>query len=94
MGVLKYETGKISKKGIIVIPKGVREHLNIEEGDKLEIVIHEQNAQFHVLKKQSILDVFGMIKSDKGIPPVSEIRHQIKEDIAKNIVAEGRESYE
>lgn len=81
--MLKYETGKFSKKGMIVIPIEVRRHLKIEEGDKLEIIIDDDSnsATFHVVKKKSVFDVFGAIKSDKPFKPVNEIREAVMKDI-------------
>lgn len=92
--VLKYETGKVSNKGLVVIPIEVRRALSIEEGDRLEITVDDDHAIMNVVKKKSILDVFGMIRTDKAIMPVNEIKQLVKDDIVKDIVAEGRESYE
>lgn len=92
--MLKYETGKVSNKGLVVIPIEVRRALSIEEGDRLEITVDDDHAIMNVVKKKSILDVFGMIRTDKAIIPVNEIKQLVKDDIVKDIVAEGRESYE
>jgi antitoxin PrlF len=92
--VLKYETGKVSSKGLVVIPIEVRRALSIEEGDKLEITVDDGHAIMNVVKKKSILNVFGIIRTDKAILPVNKIKQLVKDDIVKDIVAEGRESYE
>lgn len=92
--MLKYETGKVSNKGLVVIPIEVRRALSIEEGDRLEITVDDDHAIMNVVKKKSILNVFGMIRTDKAIMPVNEIKQLVKDDIVKDIVAEGRESYE
>jgi antitoxin PrlF len=92
--MLKYETGKVSNKGLVVIPIEVRRALSIEEGDKLEITVDDGHAIMNVVKKKSILDVFGIIRSDKEMLPVKEIKQLVKNDIVKDIVAEGREGYE
>lgn len=89
--MLKYETGKVSNKGLVVIPIQVRRALSIEEGDKLEITLEEGHAKLNVVKKKSILDVFGIIKSDKAILPVNDIRQFVKDDIVRDIVEEGLE---
>jgi antitoxin PrlF len=92
--MLKYVTGKVSSKGLVVIPIDVRRALHIEEGDKLEITVDDGHAIMNVVKKKSIIDVFGIIRTDKSILPVNEIRQLIKDDVVQDIVAEGRESYE
>lgn len=90
----KYESGKVSNKGVVVIPKAVRKHLNIEEGDSLEFVIKESETQLYVIKKKSILDAYGIIKSDRGIPSMDTIRKVVKEERSAELASERSEKYE
>lgn len=88
--MITYETGKVSKKGLVVIPVEVRKRLNIEEGDKLEFVLEAQEARMKVIKKKSVLDVFGVVKTEKPYVPVSQIREQVM----NQVVAEQMSQYD
>ena len=51
---------KVHKKGIIVIPKEVRERLNIKEGDEVNVIVDDEGI--YIFPKESIEKYFG---SDK-----------------------------
>ena len=51
---------KVHKKGIIVLPKEVRERLNIKEGDEVNVIVDDEGI--YIFPKESIEKYFG---SDK-----------------------------
>lgn len=53
-------TIKVHKKGIIVIPKEVRERLNIKDGDKMILINDEEGIYIYPIK--SIEYYFGKDK--------------------------------
>jgi antitoxin PrlF len=90
---MKYSSGKVSNKGIVVIPIEVRRQLAIDEGDKLEFVLNEGGgASMYVVKRKSVLDVFGVLETDKSIPDMNELRDSFKEEAARGIVHRGKNS--
>ncbi len=77
----KFETGKLSIKGQVVIPASVREMLEIGEGDRLEFIQEGDKIMVKGIKKRSILDAVGLIKTNKPFVDVDEIRDQTRKEI-------------
>ena len=65
------ETGTISSKGQITIPKKIREFLKVEESDKIIFIPVEEGKV--VITTQSIpaASLFGMLRHRKPSKPVS-----------------------
>ncbi|MFC5469997.1 AbrB/MazE/SpoVT family DNA-binding domain-containing protein [Cohnella suwonensis] len=77
----KYETGKLSAKGVVAIPVKVRKILGVEEGDKLEFELEGERLIVRGVKQVSIWDVFGSMKLDKPLVDVKELRDQYREGL-------------
>ena len=58
---------KVHKKGIIVIPKEIRDKLNLKEGDEVNVVFDDEGI--YIFPKEDIRKFFG---SDKGALKVLE----------------------
>ena len=56
----------LTSKGQATIPKGIRDHLNLKPGDKVEFVVSEKGEVLLKGRAHSLLDLFGALKS-KGI---------------------------
>ncbi|MUN29800.1 AbrB/MazE/SpoVT family DNA-binding domain-containing protein [Sulfuracidifex metallicus] len=52
---------KVHKKGIIVIPKEIRDKFNIKEGDEVNVIVDDKGI--YIFPMQTIEKYFG---SDKG----------------------------
>lgn len=52
---------KVHKKGIIVLPKEIRERLNIKEGDEVDAIVDDEGI--YIFPKTTVDKIFG---SDKG----------------------------
>ena len=52
---------KVHKKGIIVLPKEVRERLNIKEGDEVDVIVDDEGI--YIFPRMTMDRIFG---SDKG----------------------------
>ncbi|ACP36830.1 transcriptional regulator, AbrB family [Sulfolobus islandicus Y.G.57.14] len=65
---------KVHKKGIVVIPKEIREKFNIKEGD--EVIIYSDEYGIHILPKKSPEELFG-IDRGKGLEELA--KEHIKE---------------
>ncbi|AWS00345.1 AbrB/MazE/SpoVT family DNA-binding domain-containing protein [Metallosphaera hakonensis] len=70
---------KVYKKGIIVIPKEIRETVGIKEGDIIELTVNEGKVSME--KPETLLDLFG-IDGEKAV------------EVAKTIVEERRKEVE
>jgi antitoxin PrlF len=74
----RYETGKLSTKGQVVIPAHIREMLDIREGDRMAFLQEGDQITVKGIKKTSILDSIGVIKTDKKFVDIDEIRDQVR----------------
>ena len=52
---------KVHKKGIIVLPKEIRERLNIKEGDEVDVIVDDEGI--YIFPRMTMDRIFG---SDKG----------------------------
>ena len=73
---------KVYKKGIIVIPKEVREKLGIKEGDIIELVV--DNDKITLKKPVTLLDLFG-IDGDKATKVAKEIVKERRKEVEMEI---------
>lgn len=55
------EMTKLSSKGQVVIPKSIREHLDLREGDRIAV---EENKGRVILRKISIEDILKEAEAD------------------------------
>ncbi|OXS54276.1 hypothetical protein B1A99_27195 [Cohnella sp. CIP 111063] len=90
----KYETGKLSAKGVVAIPVKVRNFLGIEEGDRLEFEVEGERLFVRGVKKVSIWDVFGSMKLDKPLVDVQELRDQYREELIADELQRGEKMEE
>lgn len=76
------ETGKVSGKGQIVVPKEVRNILNAEENDKLQFTLVGDDVVVRVVKSsKSILDVLGSWSPNKPLIDVKNLRDQYRKEL-------------
>jgi len=78
-------TSKVSSKGQVVVPSDIRKYLGIEEGDDIKFIITDNGEKkFEVVKRESILELYGAMKPKKPITKdYAEIREEAQEEIAK-----------
>ncbi len=81
------ESGKVTQKGQITIPAMIRKKLNIEEGDRLKIIVDDNGeAKIEVIKRKKLSDVYGIL----GRPP-KNVETPIEEAIQLEREQRGRE---
>ena len=61
----------LTSKGQITIPKGLRQSMSIDTGDKVEFIINEQNEVVIKPITKKAIDVFGQLSKYKKDKPVS-----------------------
>lgn len=57
-------SGKMTDKGQLTIPSDLREHWDIGKGDRLMFVLNEDGEVIVKPKKKSIVELFGILKTD------------------------------
>jgi AbrB family looped-hinge helix DNA binding protein len=65
------ETGTLSSKGQITIPKKIRDYLQIQTSEKLIFVPLEKGKVLITTERKSASSIFGMLKHKKKKQPVS-----------------------
>ncbi|AAK43229.1 AbrB/MazE/SpoVT family DNA-binding domain-containing protein [Saccharolobus solfataricus] len=73
---------KVYKKGIIVIPKEIREKLGIKEGDIIELIVN--GDRISIEKPLTLLDLFG-IDGDEALEIAKEIIKERRKEVEKEI---------
>lgn len=76
-------TSTLSQKGQVTIPAKVREFFEAEAGDQVQFVIKNGSVVVNVLKKDSLLSLFGSMPPKKGEPAMSwdDIRRTAREEM-------------
>lgn len=65
------ETGTLSSKGQITIPKKIREILNVRTSDKLVFIPVEEGKVLITTEQKSASSIFGLLKHRKKKLPVT-----------------------
>ncbi|MCH4816800.1 MAG: AbrB/MazE/SpoVT family DNA-binding domain-containing protein [Saccharolobus sp.] len=73
---------KVYKKGIIVIPKEIREKLGIKEGDIIELVVN--GDKISIEKPATLLDLFG-VDGDEAVEVAKEIIKERRKEVEREI---------
>lgn len=95
--MVKLLSGKLTSKGQLTIPIELRRQLNIEEGDRLEFILDDSGniSSVKPVKKKSILDVVGRLKSDQEVDfQAARQAVQLERNRKNTNIAEERERYE
>ena len=73
----------VTTKGQVTIPKEIRDSLHIKSGDKLEIIIKDDEAIIRPISK-TVDEVFGILKkNDSPIASVEDMDKAIREKMKK-----------
>lgn len=78
-------TASITSKGQITLPKEIREHLHVAEGDRVEFIIEEGGEVRLQPLKGSVKQLFGLLKRPGQRPwSIEEIDESIASWVAKD----------
>ena len=82
------ETGTLSSKGQITIPKKIREYLNIQTSEKIIFIPLEEGKVLITAEQKSATAIFGMLKHRRKKQPVSteQMEDAIRQGRLKRIV--------
>lgn len=90
--VEKLLSGKITSKGQLTLPIELRGYLQVEAGDRLEFIIHDEgDVSIIPKKKKSLLDVVGILKPDMSIDIDMDTAREIaREERGREVVRKGQ----
>lgn len=83
------EKAKVTFKGQVTIPKGIRNALNIEEGESVIFVVEGDHAIMKPFKKKSLLDFYGSLPATRSYPGVGTMRKEIRSKLGKRFNKKG-----
>ncbi|HSF42529.1 MAG TPA: AbrB/MazE/SpoVT family DNA-binding domain-containing protein [Thermoanaerobaculia bacterium] len=74
----------VTSKGQITLPKEVREHLHLSEGDRVEFVIEEGRVQVRSLAG-SVRSLFGCLRDARRVgPSLEELEERLLDSLAED----------
>jgi antitoxin PrlF len=74
---------RVTSKGRVTIPADIRKALAIEPGDDLLFDLgSDQTAQLRVIKRRSLSDLYGALRTTRLFPGKEEIREQVGRALA------------
>jgi len=90
--VEKLLSGKITSKGQLTLPIELRDYLQVEEGDRLEFIIHDEGGVSIIpRKKKSLRDVVGILKPDMNVDiDLDAARERAREVRAREVFGKGQ----
>ena len=76
----------ITRKGQVTIPKEIRDHLKIKEGERVLFFLRGQQVQLKVLRG-SILDLKGSVKAKKRPEDFDRVRQTVKHAVSRKVAS-------
>lgn len=84
-------TRALSERGQTVVPKSIRNYLDIEGGDSLEWQVnHVGEVVVQPKKRKSVMDLEGVVHSDNPVPDMDKVIQESKKERIKQKIEEGR----
>ena len=81
-------TAKISSKGQITLPKGVREYLGLRDGDRVVLRVKDDQVLLEPLSGD-ILQWYGALEETPAVDEQA-VREAVRRAIAEEVVREGQ----
>ena len=79
------ERAKITYKGQVTIPKGVREALDLKDGDSILFIVEKDQALLKPMRRKSLEGFYGVLPATKPYPGMELIREEVHKKIGKRI---------
>ena len=80
------DRAKITYKGQVTIPKGVREALDLKDGDSVLFIVEKDQALLKPMKRKSLEGFYGALRATKPYPGMESIRKEVHKKISKGII--------
>jgi antitoxin PrlF len=78
----------ITRKGQVTIPKEIRDHLGMKEGEKVVFVLRGGEVLLKILKG-TILDLKGSVRPSARPEDFNRIRQTVKKAVARRVAQRG-----
>ena len=81
----------VTSKGQVTIPREIRDHFEIHQGDKLLFVEENGCLQVQVIKKKKLTDFRGIFPATRPYTSMDEIREIVGYDIGRQLANGGHD---
>jgi antitoxin PrlF len=78
----------MTRKGQVTIPKAIRDHLGMKEGEKVLFVMRGEEVVLKVVKG-TILDLRGSVQPSAHPEDFEKVRQSVKQTVAKKVAGHG-----
>ena len=65
---------RLSSKGQVTIPVGIRRRYDLQTGDEVQFIAEERGTYLVPLKRKSLMDLYGVVKTDRPWPGIGKAR--------------------
>lgn len=76
---------KVTYKGQVTIPKGIRQELGIQDGDSLLFQVDDGKVTLRRVKRANLLDLYGAFPATRPFPGEEAIRAEVRRHVAKHV---------
>lgn len=84
-------TAKVTSRGQITLPKGLRKYLGLGPGARVRFVVRDQRVELEPIEGD-ILSWYGALRAAGPAGDWSAVREAVRQAIAQEVVREGASS--
>ena len=81
-------TSRITRKGQVTIPKGIRDSLDLKEGERVFFALRGEEVVLRVLRG-NILELRGTVEPSQRPEDFDNVRKAVRERVSKKISRNG-----
>lgn len=82
------QIAKITSKGQVTIPKGIRQALGVKENDQLLFVVEGNQAVIIPLKHRALVEFRGTLSTTRPYLGMEAAREAYRKELAERVVTE------
>ncbi len=82
-------TAKVTAKGQVTLPKGVREYLQLRPGMRVQFILRDGRLQIEPLS-DDVMKWYGALRTERGPADLKEIEQAVRLAIAEEVIRESQ----
>lgn len=79
---------KVTAKGQVTLPSGVREYLQLRPGERIRFVVH--NGHLYIEPETDFLQWYGALRTEGEPTDLEEVKRAVRLAIAREVVRESQ----
>ncbi len=77
---------RLTSKGQLTLPVAIRRQYGLNPGDEVEFIAEEKGTYLVPVKRRKLMDLYGILKTDKPWPGMARAREMYAKKIADDYV--------